>query len=119
MKDRKGKIRKSDKKEFDRREVKKGYHSSVWMEKSVQLRRKRSVVENKRHEFLGGEMGNHAVTTPTMTATNAPRALKTFLDPEFLLLLLPLVVLEGLEPPEVLLGVPEEPPRLGVEVGLG
>lgn len=64
-------------------------------------------------------MGNHAVTMPTTTAANAPRALKTFLDPEFLLLLLSPEVLEGLEPPEVLLGEPEEPPWLGVEVGSG
>lgn len=63
-------------------------------------------------------MGNHAVTTPTTTAANAPRALKTFLDPEFLLLLL-LVELEGFEPPEVLLGLPEEAPGLGVEEGSG
>lgn len=93
------------------------------MEKSVQLRRKRSVLEKKKKKrhfgILDGEMGNHAVTTPTMTAANAPRALKTFLDPEFLLLLLRSPVLEGLEPPEVLLGVPEEAPRLGVEEGSG
>lgn len=54
-------------------------------------------------------MRNHAVTTPTTIAAKAPRALKTFLDPPLLVLLLvePLEV-EGLEPPEVLLGVPEE-----------
>ena len=90
------------------------------MKKSVQLRRKRSVLENKRHfEFLNEEMGNYAVTTPTTTAANAPRALSILLDPEFLLLLLSPVVLEGFEPPEVLLGDPEEAPGLGVEDGSG
>jgi len=64
-------------------------------------------------------MGDHAVTTPTTTAANAARALKTFWDPEFLLLSLPPVVLEGFVLPEVLLGVPEELPRLGVEEGFG
>jgi hypothetical protein len=63
-------------------------------------------------------MGNYAVTTPTTIAANAPSALKTFLDPPFLLLLLPLV-LEGFEPEEVLLREPEEPPELGVAVGFG
>jgi hypothetical protein len=57
------------------------------------------------------------VTTPTTIAANAPRALKTLLDPEFLLLLE--LLLEGLEPPEVLLGEPEDPPGLGVELGSG
>jgi hypothetical protein len=51
---------------------------------------------------------------PTTIAANAPKALKTFLDPPLLLLLLLLAVLEGFEPPEVLLGVPEEPPEPGV-----
>jgi len=65
-------------------------------------------------------MGNYAVTTPTTTAAKAPRTLKTFLDPEFVLVVLPVVVVpEGFEPLEVLLGVPEEPPELGVEVGSG
>jgi len=119
MKDRKVKIRKSAKKgligEKSRRDiiVPFGWKSLSGFEGNAQSLKK------KRHEFRGEEMGNHAVTTPTTTATNAPRALKTFLDPEFLLLLLLPVVLEGLEPPEVLLGVPEEPPRLGVEVGFG
>lgn len=63
-------------------------------------------------------MGNYAVTTPTTTAANTPRTLKTLLDPELLSLLLP-VVLEGFEPPEVLLGLPEEAPGLGVEEGSG
>lgn len=62
-------------------------------------------------------MGNHAVMTPTTTAANAPRALNTLLDPEFLLL--SPVVPEGFEPPEVLLGDPEEAPGLGVEDGSG
>ena len=110
-------------KRIDRGKVKKKrYHSSFCMEESVQLRKKRSVLGNKRRfEWFDGETRNHAVTTPTTMAANAPRALKTFLDPEFLLLLsLPLVlVLEDLELPEVLLGVPEEPPRLGVELGFG
>jgi hypothetical protein len=57
------------------------------------------------------------VTTPTTIAANAPRALKTLLDPEFLLLLE--LLLEGLELPEVLLGEPEDPPGLGVELGFG
>jgi hypothetical protein len=57
--------------------------------------------------------------TPTTTAANAPRALNTFLDPEFLLLLLSPEVLEGFELPEVLLGDPEEAPGLGVEEGSG
>lgn len=54
---------------------------------------------------------------PTMMAAKAPRALKTFLDAAFLVVEVP--VLEGLEPPLVLLGVPEEPPGLGVAVESG
>lgn len=51
-------------------------------------------------------------------AAKAPRALKTFLDPEFLLLLVP-VEPEGLEPLEVPLGEPDETPMDGVEEGSG
>ena len=56
--------------------------------------------------------------TPTTMAAKAPRALKTFLDPEFLLLLVP-VEPEGLEPLEVPLGEPDETPMDGVEEGSG
>jgi len=56
--------------------------------------------------------------TPTTTAANAPRALKTFFDPPPLLLLLPPAELEGEEPPEVPLGVPVElPPGVAEESG--
>ena len=54
---------------------------------------------------------------PTTIAAKAPRALKTFLDAAFLVLVVP--VLEGLELPLVLLGLPEEPPGLGVAVESG
>ena len=57
--------------------------------------------------------------TPTTIAANAPRTLKTFLDPPLLLLLLLLAEFEGLEPPEVPLGVPEELPEPGVAVASG
>lgn len=58
--------------------------------------------------------------TPTTIAANAPRALKTFLDPPLLLLpLLLLAELEGFEPLEVLVGVREELPEPGVAEGSG
>jgi hypothetical protein len=118
-----GKIRKSVlEKEFDREEFERRRKNIVpyaW-KKSVQLREKRSVLENRRRlDLLDGDMGNHAVMTPTTIAANAPRALKTFLDPELLLVLLPLV-LEELGPLAVPLGEPEEEtPGLGVEVESG
>ena len=52
-------------------------------------------------------------------AAKAPRALKAFLDPPFLLLVLLVLVPEGCEPVPVLLGEPEDPPALGVEVEEG
>lgn len=58
--------------------------------------------------------------TPTTIAANAPRALKTFLDPPLPLPLPPAEVFEGFEPPEVPVGVPEVlPPAPGVAEGSG
>lgn len=88
--------------------------------KCVQLRKKRSALE-RVPRLLGREVGNYAVTTPTTTAAKAPRALSTLLDPPLVLVLVVLLEeLEGFEPLEVLLGVPElDPPELGVAEGSG
>ena len=75
---------------------------------------------SKRRFSLDEGVGNHAVMAPTTIAANAPRALKAFLDPPLLLLLVLLEEFEGLEPLEVLLGVPEElPPEPGVAEASG
>ena len=91
-------------------------HMSVYIKKFCSERNAQPL--SKRRFSLDEGMRNYAVMTPTTIAANAPKVLKTFLDPPLLLLLL-LVELEGFEPLEVPLGVPEELPEPGVAEGSG
>lgn len=103
MEDQKVRLR-GNKKGFDGRGAKKKILSMSICVKSLFSSKENAQPLSKHLLSLSEEMGNHAAMTPTTTAAKAPRALKTFFDPP---LLLPLVELEGFEPLEVLLGVPE------------
>lgn len=121
MKDRMWKIRKPvsvTRFRWERREERKVSYVRLH-NKSVLVRNKCSTLEQTPRFAQQGGGGDYAVMTPTTIAANAPRALKTFLDPPLLLLLLLLAEFEGLEPPEVPLGVPEELPEPGVAVASG
>ena len=90
-------------------------HMSVCI-KSLSCSERNAQPLSKRRFSLDEGVGDHAVMTPTTIAANAPRELRTFLDPPLLLLLLLLLLaeFEGFEPLEVPLGVPEELPEPGV-----
>lgn len=108
-----------DKKEFNRIDGKKKRVNMSVCIKSLSCSERNAQPLSKPASRSTRGVGNHAVMTPTTIAANAPRALKTFLDPPLLLLLLLLAELEGFEPLEVLLGVPEELPEPGVAEASG